>query len=178
MFDTEAKTIDPERPENELPNGEIGELCIRGPQVCVGYWNRPEETAVTFSNGWLRTGDLAYHDEEGYYYITDRLKDLIKHRGYSVFPAELEEILLQHPGVKECLVVGELHPELGEIPIAHVVPNPNVDVTAEELILFCAERISQLKAVRKIIIHDSLPRTPVGKGLKRLLRSPRPKNNA
>jgi acyl-coenzyme A synthetase/AMP-(fatty) acid ligase len=121
---------------------------------------------------------LAYQDEEGYYYLVERLKDLIKHRGYSVFPAELEQLLLTHPGVRECLVVGEPDPEAGEIPIAHIVPDPAHLTQPEELIRFCAARISPLKTIRKVIFHEALPRTPVGKGLRRLLRSSPKKNDA
>jgi long-chain acyl-CoA synthetase len=171
IFDTEAKIVDPENAEQELPIGEIGELCVRGPQVCRQYWNKPQETGETFRDGWLRTGDLARRDKEGYFYLMDRLKDLIKHRGYSVFPAELEAIMLRHPGVKECLVVGEADHVAGEIPIAYVVPNPNCPINTEELLRYCAEHISPLKTIRKVIFKDVLPRTPVGKGLRRVLRS-------
>ncbi len=177
IFDTEAKIIDPENPAKELPIGEIGELSVRGPQVSRGYWNCPEETEHTFKNGWLRTGDLTYRDKEGYYYLADRLKDLIKHRGYSVFPAELENILLTHHGVKECLVVGEPDPVAGEIPVAHVVPVSNWIPDSNELIEFCASKISPLKTVRTIVFHDKLPRTAVGKGLRRFLRNKRDKKN-
>ncbi len=177
IFDTDAKVIDPEDPAKELPVGEIGELCVQGPQVCSGYWNRPEETLHTFIDGWLRTGDLAYRDKEGYYYLVDRLKDLIKHRGYSVFPAELENILLTHPGVKECLVVGEPDPIAGEIPVAHVVPASNWILNSDELIDYCTSKISPLKTVRGIVFHDTLPHTAVGKGLRRFLRNKKGKKN-
>jgi long-chain acyl-CoA synthetase len=170
IFDTEAKIIDTEFPDKSLPIGAIGELCIRGPQVGAGYWNQPEDTKKTFTDGWLHTGDLAYQDEEGYYYLVDRMKDLIKFRGYSVFPAELENILLQHPGVQDCLVVGEPDSEAGEIPVAHIVPKADYWKNAQEFIDYCAARISPLKTIRKVVFHNKLPRTPVGKGLRRKLK--------
>ena len=170
IFDTEAKIIDAEFPEKSLPIREIGELCVRGPQVGAGYWNQPEETEKVFVNGWLRTGDLAYQDEEGYFYLVDRIKDLIKYRGYSVFPAELENILLQHPGVQDCLVVGEADTEAGEIPVAHIVTNSDYPQYAREFLDYCAARISPLKTIRKVVFHSKLPRTPVGKGLRRKLK--------
>lgn len=177
ISNTEARVTDPENPVKELSVGEIGELCVRGPQICNGYWNRPEETKQTFVDGWLRTGDLAYRDEEGYYYIVDRLKDLIKYLGYSVFPAELENILLKHPGVKECLVVGEPDPAAGEIPVGHVVPSADWTPDSHELIAYCRSKISPLKTVRAIVFHDTLPRTVVGKGLRRFLRHEKGKKN-
>ncbi|NIR87061.1 long-chain fatty acid--CoA ligase [Candidatus Bathyarchaeota archaeon] len=121
IIDTDAKIVDIETGTRELSSGEIGELIVKGPQVMKGYTKRPEETKRALRDGWLHTGDIAKMDEEGYFYIVDRLKDTIKYKGYSVFPAEVENVLYLHPSIKECAVIGKPHPIAGEIPKAYVV---------------------------------------------------------
>jgi long-chain acyl-CoA synthetase len=151
--------------------GEVGELLIKGPQVMQGYWNKPEETARTLEAGWLHTGDMVSRDEEGYYHFVERVKDMIKYKGHGVYPAELEDLLVTHPAVRECAVVGKHDDLAGEIPVAFVVQTPGQAVTSEELIDFCRERIAPYKRIREVRFVDELPKTPVGKLLKRKIRT-------
>ncbi|MCS7139902.1 MAG: long-chain fatty acid--CoA ligase [Nitrososphaerota archaeon] len=176
--DTDAKIVDLETGERELPPGEVGELIVRGPQVMKGYWKRPEETAQTLRNGWLYTGDIAKMDEDGYFYIVDRKKDLIKYKGYSVFARELEDILYEHPAVKLCAVIGKPDPVAGEIPKAFVVLKEGMTATAEELMKFVNERVAPYKAIRELEIRKELPLSAVGKVLRRVLREEELKKTA
>jgi acyl-CoA synthetase (AMP-forming)/AMP-acid ligase II len=130
---TEDKIVDPET-KTELRPREIGELWVRGPQVMKGYYNNPEATAQTVINGWLRTGDLAWKDEEGYVFIVDRLKEVIKCKGFQVPPAEIENVLVSHPDIKDAAVIGEPHPEYGEVPIAYVVLQDKAALSQEAII--------------------------------------------
>jgi long-chain acyl-CoA synthetase len=168
--DTEAKIVDIETGERTLPVGEVGELVVRGPQVMKGYWNMPEETANVLRDGWLYTGDIAKMDEDGYFYIVDRKKDLIKYKGYSVYPREIEDVLYEHPAVKLCAVVGKPDEVSGEIPKAFVVLKEGAQATEEELIEFVKERVAPYKRIREVEFRKELPLTPVGKVLKRELR--------
>jgi long-chain acyl-CoA synthetase len=167
--DTEARIVDQDTGEH-LPVGEIGELIIRGPQVMKGYWNMPDETENVLKNGWLYTGDIAKMDEDGYFYIVDRKKDLIKFRGYSVYPREIEDIIYEHDDIKLCAVVGIPDQESGEIPKAFVVLKEGVDLSKEELIEFVRERIAPYKRIRDVEFRDELPMTLVGKVLKKDLK--------
>jgi len=173
LSDTEHKVICPET-GRELPIGEIGELVIKGPQVMKGYWNKPKDTEEVFItiNGerWLRTGDIAKIDEEGYEYIVDRRKEVIKHKGFSVSPAELESLLFSHPAVADCAVVGKPDSYAGEIPKAFVVKKPGVKTTSAEIIDFVKARIADYKRVREVEFLDSIPRTQSGKILRRVLK--------
>jgi acyl-CoA synthetase (AMP-forming)/AMP-acid ligase II len=165
---TEARIVDPDSGA-DLAAGRTGELWIRGPQVMRGYRNHPEATARTIDgDGWLHTGDLCYFDEDGYLYVVDRLKELIKYKGYQVAPAELEHLLLTHPAVADAAVVPRPDPEAGEVPVAHVVLRG--PATAEELLLFVAERVAPYKRLRAVRICESVPRSLSGKLLRRLLR--------
>jgi long-chain acyl-CoA synthetase len=169
--DTEAKIVDIETGEKILPVGKAGELVVRGPQVMKGYWNMPEETALTLRNGWLHTGDIARMDEEGYFYIVGRIKDMIKTVGENVYPREVEEVLYTHPKVKEAVVVGLPHEKfLGEKIKAYVVIKEGQHATAEELLQYCRERLSKFKVPKEIEFRDQLPKTLVGKPLRRVLR--------
>lgn len=168
--DTDVGIMDPERGAAELPPGEVGEIAIRGPQVAKGYWNRPEETARVFRDGWLFTGDLGTVDADGFVHIVDRKKDVIIARGYKVYPRELEEVLSGHPAVQQCAVVGVADPARGEVPRAHVVLRPGAPATGEELLRFCDERLAPYKRIRKIVFVESLPMTHVLKVAKRELR--------
>ncbi|MEM2412873.1 MAG: long-chain fatty acid--CoA ligase [Candidatus Bathyarchaeia archaeon] len=168
--DTDAKIVDIETGEKELPPGEIGELIVKGPQVMKGYWKMPEETAAVLRNGWLYTGDIGKMDEDGYFYITDRKKDLIKYKGYSVYPRELEDVLYEHPAVKLCGVIGKPDPVAGEIPKAFVVLKEGMTATEEELMKFVNERVAPYKAIRELEIRTELPLSAVGKVLRRVLR--------
>lgn len=172
LSDTEHKVIDPETCE-ELPVGEVGELIIKGPQVMKGYWNRPKETEEAFitidGERWLRTGDIAKIDEEGYEYIVDRRKEMIKCKGFSVSPAELEKLLLTHPAVMDCAVIGKPDSYAGEIPKAFVVTKPGTKAASKEIIDFVKGRIAEYKWVREVEFIDYIPRTQSGKILRRVL---------
>ena len=164
---TEARIVDPTSGA-DLGPGRTGELWVRGPQLMRGYRRRPEATAQTIdAGGWLHTGDLCYLDEDGYLYVVDRLKELIKYKGYQVAPAELEDLLLTHPAVADAAVVPRPDPEAGEIPVAHVALRGQA--TAEELLAYVAERVAPYKRVRAVRLTDSVPRSPSGKLLRRLL---------
>jgi long-chain acyl-CoA synthetase len=169
--DTEARIVDLETGEHMLPVGQTGELVIRGPQVMKGYWNKPQETAQALRNGWLHTGDIAKMDEDGYFYIVDRIKDMIKTVGENVYPREVEEVLYTHPKVKEAVVVGLPHEEyLGEKIKAYVVLKEGQTATAEEIIEYCSEQLSKFKVPREVEFRNQLPKTLVGKVLRRVLR--------
>jgi acyl-CoA synthetase (AMP-forming)/AMP-acid ligase II len=164
---TEARVVDPEGGA-DLGPGRTGELWVRGPQLMRGYRGRPEATARTIdADGWLHTGDLCYLDEDGYLYVVDRLKELIKYKGYQVAPAELEHLLLTHPAVADAAVVPRPDAEAGEVPVAHVALRGQA--TAEELLAYVAERVAPYKRLRAVRIADSVPRSPSGKLLRRLL---------
>ncbi len=167
--DTEAKVVDLNTGK-ELNIGEIGELVVKGPQVMKGYWKMPEETANTLKNGWLYTGDIAREDEDNFFYIVDRKKDILKYKGYSVYPREIEDVLYEHPAVKLCAIVGKPDKESVEIPIAYIVLNDEATATKEELINFVKERVAPYKRIRDVVFRKELPLTPVGKVLKRTLR--------
>jgi long-chain acyl-CoA synthetase len=166
---TEAKIVDTQTGEKTLVTGEIGELAVRGPQVMMGYWRRPDETALVLRDGWLFTGDIAYKDSDGYFYIVDRKKDLIKHKGYSIYPQELEKVLYEHPAVKLCAVVGRDDDVLGEVPKAYVVLKETVYVSERELQEFVNRQVASYKAIRDLEILTSLPLSSAGKVLKGIL---------
>ncbi len=168
--DTDAKIVDMEAGERELEPGEIGEIVVKGPQIMKGYWKMPKGTANVLRNGWLFTGDIGKIDEDGYFYITDRKKDLIKYKGYSVYPRELEDILYEHPAVKVCGVVGKPYSVVGEIPKAFIVLKEGMLVTEKEIMDFVDNIVAPYKAVREVEFREELPTTLVGKVLRRMLR--------
>lgn len=170
VIDTEARIVDEESGEVELPAGQPGELIVRGPQVMKGYLNRPDDSREALRNGWLYTGDLAVMDEAGYFRVLDRKKETIKYKGYTIGPAEVEAVLYEHSAVMECAVVGKPDALAGEVPKAYVVLKAGSAVTAGELIEFCAERISPYKRIRDVEFVKEIPKTPVGKLLRRVLR--------
>jgi long-chain acyl-CoA synthetase len=147
---------------------EPGELCVKGPQIMKGYWNNPEETANALRDGWMYTGDIATMDEDGFFYIVDRKKEMISVSGFKVFPKEVEEVLYTHPAVREACVVGQPHPYRGEVVKAFVVPKSEVE--AEALIAYCAERLTKFKVPTAIEFLPELPKSSVGKVLRRQLR--------
>jgi long-chain acyl-CoA synthetase len=150
--------------------GERGELAVKGPQVMLGYWQKPDETALVLRNGWLLTGDIAYMDSEGYFFVVDRKKDLIKHKDYSVYPRELEDILYEHPAVKLCAVVGKPDPVAGEVPVAFVVLKDGAAVSSEELLAFVNGKVAFYKALKTVEFRKELPISGAGKVLRRELR--------
>ncbi len=167
--DVEAKIMDYEKLE-EKPLGEAGELWLRGPQVMKGYWGRPDETAKTITeDGWLRTGDIARMDSDGYFYIVDRLKDIIIASGFNIVPREVEEVIFEHPKVQEAVVAGVPDAYRGETVKAYVVLRAGETATADEIIEFCAERLAPYKVPKQVEFRSELPKTQVGKFLRRVL---------
>lgn len=152
-----------------LPPGELGELLVRGPQVMRGYWNKPEETAKAFKDGWLRTGDLAKMDEDGYFTIMDRIKDIIIAGGFNIYPREVEEVLFEHPAVREAAVVGIKDPYRGETVKAYVVLKEGWQISASQLDRWCRDHLAAFKVPHHYVFRDSLPKTMIGKVLRRKL---------
>ncbi|AEY86103.1 acyl-CoA synthetase [Streptomyces hygroscopicus subsp. jinggangensis 5008] len=158
---------------HDVPAGEVGEIAIRGHNVMAGYWNRPEDTAEAIPDGWFRSGDLARQDDDGYFFIVDRKKDMIIRGGYNVYPREVEDVLYQHPDILEAAVVGVPHASLGEEVAAAVVLVPDARVTEEELRSFVKARVAPYKYPREIWFLPSLPKGSTGKILKREIQLPR-----
>ena len=155
---------------SELPPGEAGEIWIRGPQIMSGYWNKPEETARALHDGWLRTGDIGVMDEQGWFYIVDRMKDMIIASGFKVWPREVEDVLLTHPAVREAAVVGEADAYRGENVVAFGSARPGASLDEAGIIAHCRDRLAVYKAPRKVIIMDELPKTPTGKIQRAVMR--------
>jgi long-chain acyl-CoA synthetase len=166
---TDCKIVDLETGTIELLPGEPGELIIKGPQVMKGYWNKPEETAMALRDGWLYTGDIATMDEDGYFYIVGRKKEMIIASGYNIYPIEVEEVIYQHPAVAEACVFGIPDPYRGETVKAAVVLKDGVHATEEELIDWCKERLAKYKVPRLVEFREQLPKSTVGKILRRKL---------
>jgi acyl-CoA synthetase (AMP-forming)/AMP-acid ligase II len=165
---TEARLVDPQTGE-DAAEGEEGEIWVRGPQVMRGYLNNDEATAETLvGDGWLRTGDIGRIDENGFFFIVDRLKELIKYKGHQVPPAELEAVLVSHPKVKDAGVIGVPMDDGGESPKAFVVADDGLD--SEELMAYVAERVAPYKRIREVEFVDEIPKSASGKILRRLLR--------
>jgi long-chain acyl-CoA synthetase len=154
----------------ELGPNEIGEVCVRGGNVMLGYWNRPDETAKTMRKDWLLTGDIGYRDADGYYYITDRKKDMLLVNGINVYPREIEEILYQIPGVKEAAVIGRPDSRRGEQPVAFVAAIDGSVLEEKAIQRFVKERLADYKVPRKVVVMEALPRNATGKILKTALR--------
>ncbi len=171
---TRVKVVDPEDGARALPPGEVGELIIKGPQVMEGYWQKPEETAMVLRDGWLHTGDLARMDEEGYFYIVERKKDLIIAGGYKIYPREVEEVLYQLPGVKEAAALGVPDAYRGETVKAVIVPQEGVTLTAAEVEAYCRRLLAVYKVPKIIEFRTELPKSAVGKVLRRALKETGP----
>jgi long-chain acyl-CoA synthetase len=167
--DTDVRIVDQETGQRELPTGEIGELVVRGPQVMQGYWKKEDETKNVLRDGWLFTGDMARMDENGYFFIVDRKKDMIKTRGENVYPREVEEVLFRHPKIKEAVVVGIPEAFSVEVIKAYVVLKDRERATAEEIIDYCAKELAKFKIPKWIEFRKELPKTMVGKVLRRVL---------
>jgi len=150
---------------------EVGEMVVKTPGVCKGYWEMPEATKEALNDGWYKTGDMAQYDADGYYYIMDRKKDMIICGGYNIYPREVEEVLMAHPKVLEAIVVSAQDPQKGEIPRAYLKLKAGVEADEAEIIKFCKERMAAYKAPREVkFIQDDFPRNPTGKILKRVIR--------
>ena len=166
--DTDARIVDMTSGEPLAP-GEEGELEVRGPQVMLGYWGRPEETAEVLHDGWLRTGDVARMDADGFFYVIDRRKDMIDASGFKVLPREVEEVLLMHPKVREAVVAGVPDAYRGETVKAFVVLRPGEAASEEEIVEFCRLHLAAFKVPRKVEFRSELPKSMVGKYLRRVL---------
>jgi acyl-CoA synthetase (AMP-forming)/AMP-acid ligase II len=164
---TEARVVAVETGEDAAP-GEDGEIWVRGPQVMKGYLNNEAATAATVVDGWLRTGDIGHADEDAYFYITDRLKELIKYKGFQVAPAELEALLVSHPVVSDAAVIGVPDEEAGEVPKAFVVLTD--DIEPAEILAWVAEQVSPQKRIRLIEVVEEIPKSASGKILRRVLK--------
>ncbi len=169
FFHTDIRIVDHQG--KELGPEEKGEILMRGPCVMKGYWNRPEATAETIKDGWLYSGDIAKMDKDGFYYVMDRKKDMIISGGENIYPAEIEDSLLANPQVADVAIIGYQHEKWGEAVKAIVVPKPGEQITEAELIAWCQGKIGRYKIPKKVVIADSIPRTPTGKILKKDLRT-------
>jgi long-chain acyl-CoA synthetase len=167
---TDARIVDVETGTQTMPVGQSGELLVKGPQVMAGYWNRPQETGEILADGWLHTGDIATMDEDGYFYIVDRKKDLILTAGYNVYPREVEEVLYQHPKIRDAAVIGLPDKVRGEKVTAYVVLKPGQQATAQEIRAFCRQRLAHYKEPRTVYFRHELPMSMAGKVLRRVLR--------
>ena len=170
ISDTECRIVDLNDGETNMPLGESGELLLKGPQVMKGYWNKPEATAETLTDGWLHTGDIGMMDEDGYFYIVDRKKDMIISGGYNVYPRDIEEVFFEHPKVLEAAALGVPHPKRGEQVKVFVVLKEGETGTEEEFFAYCKDKLAAYKLPTMIEFRDDLPKTNVGKVLKKDLR--------
>lgn len=168
----EMRIVDAE--DNVLDVGEWGEICIRGPNVMLGYFNRPEESAQALRGGWFHSGDVGYRDEDGFYHIVDRVKDMINAGGFKIWPREVEEVLYRHPAVRECAVVGAADTVKGEIVAAYLVLQPGASLGVEELDAYCRARMAAYKVPRQVEVVEAIPKSATGKILKRVLRESGP----
>jgi len=167
--DTESRIVDIDTGTKDLPVGEAGELIIRGPQVMKGYWNMPKETDIALRNGWLYTGDIARMDEEGYFQIVDRKKDMIIAGGFNIYPRDVEEVLYQHPKIKEAVVAGIPDPYRGETVKAYIILKEGETATQQEIVDFCRGRMAKYKVPTAVEFRKELPKTIIGKILRRML---------
>lgn len=167
----DARIVSLSDPGRELPPGEPGELAMRGPMMFPGYWNKPEATAAAFQDGWFLTGDVAVMDAEGWFYIVDRKKDMIVASGFKVWPRDVEDVLYQHPAVRECAVIGVPDTYRGETVKAFVALKQGAEVGPEEIIAFCRERLAAYKYPRLVEFVPEIPKTATGKFLRRALRA-------
>ena len=164
------KIVDPEDPKKEMPLGEVGEVAIKGPQVFQGYWQRADESAKVLFDGWFITGDIGRMDEDGYFYLVERKKDMIIVGGFKVFPRDVEEVLFKHPKIQEVSVVGVKDEYSGEAPKAFVVLKKGETATAQEILEFCAQNLAKFKVPKRVEFRDALPKTIIGKVLTRELK--------
>lgn len=168
--DTEVRLVDLEEGKEEVPQGQPGEIIIKSPLVMKGYWENPEETAGQLKDGWLFTGDIAIRDEDGYLFIVDRKKDMIIAGGFNIYPREIDEVLFQNPKFQDAVSVGIADKYRGETVKAYVVLKPGQTATEEEVIAFCREKLAPYKVPKMVEFRDSLPKSAVGKVLRKILR--------
>ncbi len=168
--DTDCRIVDVETGTKDMPLGESGEVLLKGPQVTSGYYNQPEETALTIRDGWLHTGDIGYMDDEGYLFIMDRKKDMIIAGGYNIYPRDIDEVLYENPKIREACAIGVPDTYRGETVKAFVVPEPGESLTADEIIAWCREKLARYKVPKQVEFMDELPKSAIGKVLRRKLR--------
>ncbi|MGO8951039.1 MAG: class I adenylate-forming enzyme family protein [Ktedonobacterales bacterium] len=171
VSDTEQKIVDLDTGEHTLGAGETGEICVRGPQVMQGYWQAESDTARVLRDGWYHTGDVGNIDQQGYVYIVDRAKEMIKFKGFGIAPAELEAVLLEHPAVADVAVIGWPDAEAGEVPRAFVASRPGVTISGEELMIYVNAKVANYKAIREVVFVASIPKTASGKILRREVKA-------
>ncbi len=171
ISDTLARIVDLEDEVTDVPVGERGELIVKGPQIMLGYKGKPDETAKTLRDGWIYTGDIATMDEDGYFYIVDRKKDMIISGGFNVYPRDIDEVFYLHPKVQEACSIGIPHPVRGESVKVFVVLKEGETATQEELIEYCKTRLATYKLPTEIEFRKELPKTNVGKILRKQLRA-------
>jgi long-chain acyl-CoA synthetase len=169
--DNDVRLVDLREGNEEVPQGEPGEIIMKGPLIMQGYWNNPQETAEQIRDGWLYTGDIAVRDEDGYIFIVDRKKDMVIAGGFNIYPREIDEVLFKHPKVQEAVAVGITDPYRGETIKACIVLKPGVTATEEEIITFCREKLAAYKVPRRVEFRDSLPKSVIGKVLRKILRA-------
>jgi len=167
---TDMKIVDVDKGVTELPIGEAGEICIKGPQVMSGYYKKPEETANSLRDGWFYTGDIGYFDDEGYLTISDRKKDVIVASGFNIFPKEIDEILFEHPKISEACCIGIPDEYRGETVKAYIVVKAGETLTKQEVTAFCKERMTAYKVPTEVEFIDELPKSAIGKIMRRELR--------
>jgi long-chain acyl-CoA synthetase len=171
FIDNDVRLVDVQEGKEDVPPGTPGEIIMKGPLIMKGYWNNPQETAGQLRDGWLYTGDVAIQDEDGYFFIVDRKKDMIIAGGFNIYPREIDEVLFQHPKVQEAVAVGIPDPYRGETVKAYIVLKPGEKATADEIIAFCRERLAAYKVPKIIEFRDALPKSAIGKVLRKILRA-------
>jgi long-chain acyl-CoA synthetase len=170
VHNTEQKIVDIETGKRELPPGEDGEIVVRGPQIMKGYWKAPEETARVLRNGWFSTGDIGHIDQDGFTYIVDRKKEMIKYKGFPIAPSELESLLLEHPAVIDAAVIGIPDEEAGELIKGYVVMHREHNTAVDDIIAFANEKLAGYKHIHYIEFTDAIPKNASGKILRRELK--------
>jgi long-chain acyl-CoA synthetase len=168
--DNDVRLVDIENGETDVPDGQPGEIIMKGPLIMQGYWNNPSETAGQLKGGWLYTGDIAIRDEDGYIFIVDRKKDMIIAGGFNIYPRDIDEVLFQHPKVSEAVSLGVKDKYRGETVKAFVVLKPGEKCTEEEIIKFCKEKLAPYKVPKLVEFRDSIPKSAIGKILRKILR--------
>jgi long-chain acyl-CoA synthetase len=170
VIDNDVRLVDIEDGVEDVPKGEPGQIIMKSPFIMKGYWNNPEETANQLRDGWLYTGDIAQVDEDGYFFIVDRKKDMIIAGGYNIYPREIDEVLYQHPKVLDAVAVGIPHEYRGETVKAFIVLKQGERATEQEFIDFCGEKLAVYKTPKSVEFRDELPKSAVGKVLRKVLR--------
>jgi len=171
FIDNDVRLVDLQEGIHDVPRGEPGEIIMKSPLIMQGYWNNPQETAGQLKNGWLYTGDIAVQDEDDYFFIVDRKKDMIIAGGFNIYPREIDEVLFQHPKILDAVSVGLPDPYRGETVKAYIVLKEGETATPEEIIAFCREKLAAYKVPKMVEFRASLPKSAIGKVLRKVLRA-------